>query len=75
MGITAPRLKTLGLVDRIINEPVGGAHRDHVAMAQTLKKALQDALTNVSALSTTELLAKRYERLMSYGRFKEQPAK
>jgi len=75
MGITAQRLKTLGLVDRIINEPVGGAHRDHVAMAQTLKKALQDALTNVSALSTTELLAKRYERLMSYGRFKEQPAK
>ncbi len=75
MGITAPRLKTLGLVDRIVNEPLGGAHRDHVAMAQTLKKALQDALTNVSALSTTELLAKRYERLMSYGRFKEQPAK
>ena len=72
MGITAPRLKTLGLVDRIVNEPLGGAHRDHVAMAQTLKKALQDALTNVSALSTTELLAKRYERLMSYGRFKEQ---
>jgi len=75
MGITAPRLKTLGLVDRIINEPLGGAHRDHVAMAQTLKKALQDALTNLSALPTAELLAKRYERLMSYGRFKEQPAK
>ena len=75
MGITAPRLKTLGLVDRIVNEPLGGAHRDHVAMAQTLKKALQDALTNVSALSTTELLAKRYDRLMGYGRFKEQPAK
>ena len=75
MGITAQRLKTLGLVDRIVSEPLGGAHRDHVAMAQTLKKALQDALANVSALSTTELLAKRYERLMSYGRFKEQPAK
>ena len=75
MGITAPRLKTLGLVDRIVSEPLGGAHRDHVVMAQSLKKALQDALTNLSALSTTELLAKRYERLMSYGRFKEQPAK
>ena len=75
MGITAQRLKTLGLVDRVINEPLGGAHRDHVAMAQTLKKALQDALTNLSALPTAELLAKRYERLMSYGRFKEQPAK
>jgi len=75
MGITAQRLKTLGLVDRIVSEPLGGAHRDHVAMAQTLKKALQDALANVSALPTTELLARRYERLMSYGRFKEQPAK
>ena len=75
MVITAQRLKTLGFVDRIINEPLGGAHRDHLAMAQTLKKALQDALTNVSALPTAELLAKRYERLMSYGRFKEQPAK
>ena len=75
MGITAPRLKTLGLVDRIINEPLGGAHRDHAAMAQNLKRALQDALKQVSALSTAELLATRYERLMSYGRFKEQPAK
>ena len=75
MGITAPRLKALGLVDRIINEPLGGAHRDHAAMAQNLKRALQDALKQVSALSIAELLATRYERLMSYGRFKEQPAK
>ena len=75
MGITAPRLKTLGLVDRIINEPLGGAHRDHAAMAQNLKRALQDALKQVSALSIAELLATRYERLMSYVRFKEQPAK
>ncbi|BBN87163.1 acetyl-CoA carboxylase carboxyltransferase subunit alpha [Azospira sp. APE16] len=73
MGITASRLKTLGLIDKIVNEPVGGAHRDHAAMAQNLKKALQDALKGVSGLSTQELLAARYERLMSYGRFKEQP--
>ena len=73
MGITASRLKTLGLIDKIVNEPVGGAHRDHGAMAQNLKKALQDALKGVSSLSTQELLAARYERLMSYGRFKEQP--
>ncbi len=73
MGITASRLKTLGLIDKIVNEPVGGAHRDHGAMAQNLKKALQDALKGVSGLSTQELLAARYERLMSYGRFKEQP--
>lgn len=74
MGITAQRLKTLGLVDKIVNEPLGGAHRDHAAMAQNLKKALQDALKQVSGLSTAELLAQRYERLMSYGRFKEQDA-
>lgn len=73
MGITASRLKTLGLIDKIVNEPVGGAHRDHGAMAQNLKKALQDALKGVSGLSTQELLAARYERLMSYGRYKEQP--
>ncbi len=74
MGITAQRLKSLGLVDRVVSEPVGGAHRDHAAMAQNLKKALQDALKQLSAMSTEELLATRYERLMSYGRFKEQAA-
>lgn len=73
MGITASRLKTLGLVDKIISEPVGGAHRDHGAMAQGLQKALQEAMRQVGALSTSELLAARYERLMGYGRFKEQP--
>ncbi len=73
MGITAQRLKTLGLVDKVINEPLGGAHRDHAVMAQNLKKALQDALKQLSGLSTGELLEARYERLMSYGRFKEQP--
>ena len=73
MGITAQRLKTLGLIDKIVSEPLGGAHRDHPAMAQNLKKALQDALKQISGLSTADLLATRYERLMSYGRFKEQP--
>ena len=75
LGITAHRLKALGVIDKIVNEPLGGAHRDHAAMAHNLKKALQDALKNLSALSTAELLATRYERLMSYGRFKEQPVK
>lgn len=74
MGITAQRLKTLGLVDKIVNEPLGGAHRDHVQMAQQLKKALQESLKQLSALSTEQLLEQRYERLMSYGRFKEQAA-
>lgn len=73
MGITAQRLKTLGLIDRIVNEPLGGAHRDHVAMANNLKKTLQESLNQLSGLATDALLAQRYERLMSYGRFKEQP--
>ncbi len=73
MGITATRLKSLGLVDRIVAEPPGGAHRDHAVMAQSLHKALQESLRQVSAMTKTELLNSRYERLMSYGRFKEQP--
>ena len=73
MGITAQRLKSLGLVDKVITEPVGGAHRDHRAMAQNVKKALQDALKQLGGLSSSELIERRFDRLMSYGRFKEQP--
>lgn len=72
MGITAPRLKSLGLIDRIINEPVGGAHRDYRLVAQNVKKFLQEALKQLAGLSTSELIERRFERLMSYGRFKEQ---
>ena len=72
MGITAHRLKTLGLIDKIVSEPCGGAHRDYAAMAQSLKKALQDALKQLTSLSTEELVETRFERLMSYGRYKEQ---
>ncbi len=72
MGITASRLKTLGLVDRIVNEPVGGAHRDHRATAFALKRSLQEAMKQVAGLSADELCERRFERLMSYGRFKEQ---
>lgn len=71
MGITASRLKSLGLVDKVVSEPVGGAHRDHRVMSQSLKRALQDALRQVSELSPAELLERRFERLMSYGQFKE----
>ena len=73
MGITAPRLKTLGLIDKVVSEPLGGAHRDPVAMGQSLKKALQDAMKQVSSLSTVELLDARFARLMAYGRTKELP--
>ncbi|MCZ7654332.1 MAG: acetyl-CoA carboxylase carboxyltransferase subunit alpha [Rhodocyclaceae bacterium] len=72
MGITATRLKTLGLVDRVINEPLGGAHRDYRIMAQALKKALQDALRQVSNLSPAELVEQRFERVLGYGKYKEQ---
>jgi acetyl-CoA carboxylase carboxyl transferase subunit alpha len=73
MGITAARLKTLGLIDRIVSEPTGGAHRDYRATAQALKKALQDVLRHIVELAPTQLMEKRLERLMNYGRFKEQP--
>jgi len=71
MGITAHRLKSLGLVDKIVNEPLGGAHRDHAEMAQNLHKALQDSLRQLTGQPIDRLLGARYERLMSYGRFKE----
>jgi len=71
LGITATRLKTLGLVDKIISEPLGGAHRDYSAMMQTIKKALQDTLKHVQSQTTDEMLQARFIRLMSYGKFKE----
>ncbi|MGL1832425.1 acetyl-CoA carboxylase carboxyltransferase subunit alpha [Rhodocyclaceae bacterium SMB388] len=74
MGITAPRLKSLGLIDKVVNEPVGGAHRDHREMAGNLKRALQDGLRQVADLSPAELVDKRHQRLMSHGRFKDQNA-
>ncbi|AUL99260.1 acetyl-CoA carboxylase carboxyltransferase subunit alpha [Zoogloeaceae bacteirum Par-f-2] len=74
MGITAARLKSLGLVDKVVSEPVGGAHRDHRAMAQNLKRALTDALRQVADLSPVQLVEQRFAKLMSYGRFKEQNA-
>jgi len=67
MGITAERLNKLGLADRVIAEPLGGAHRDISQMAETLKGQLKDALGKVQALSTEEMLERRYQRYMSYG--------
>lgn len=75
LGITANRLKTFGLIDRIVSEPLGGAQRDHAAAAQNLKKALQDALREVDDLSTAQLVERRSERLMAYGKFKEAAVK
>ena len=75
LGITAHRLKALGLVDKIVNEPVGGAHRDTKQMAAFLKRALNDALRQVADLTTPQLLERRYERLQSYGRFSDTTAR
>jgi acetyl-CoA carboxylase carboxyl transferase subunit alpha len=69
LGITAHRLKALGLIDKIVTEPVGGGHRDTKQMAAFLKRALNDALRQVVDLKPKELLARRYERLQSYGRY------
>ena len=71
MGITAARLKTLGLIDKVVHEPVGGAHRDPQLMGKNLRKALQDSLKQLKALSLDELLEARFRRLMAYGRTKE----
>ena len=71
LGITAHRLKALGLIDKIVNEPVGGAHRDARQMGGFLKRALGDAWRQVSDLKGKDLLDRRYERLMSYGRFSD----
>ena len=71
LGITAARLKTLGLVDKVVNEPVGGAHRDPQAAAQSLKKALAEAFRELRGTKPKQLVEDRLERLMSYGKFKE----
>jgi len=71
LGITATRLKALGLVDKIVSEPLGGAHRDYPAMMQTLRKALQESLKQVQENSMKEMLHARFDRLMNYGKFKE----
>lgn len=71
LGITAHRLKALGLIDKIVNEPVGGAHRDVKQIATQLKRGLNDALRQVSDLKIKELLDKRYDRLQSYGRYSD----
>ncbi len=71
LGLTAHRLKALNLIDKIVNEPLGGAHRDPKQMAVLLKRALADSLRQFQGVKTKDLLASRHEKLMSYGKFKE----
>ena len=71
LGLTAHRLKALNHIDKIVNEPLGGAHRDPKQMAVLLKRALADSLRQFQGMKTKDLLAARHEKLMSYGKFKE----
>ncbi len=71
MQITAPKLKALGLVDRVLTEPLGGAHRDHAAMAQTLKKAIAESLKQLQEKSADTLVRERQKKFLSLGKFKE----
>ncbi len=71
LGITANRLKSLGIVDKIISEPLGGAHRDYETTMLNVKKALKDALKVAQNKPVNDLLRDRFNRLMSYGKFKE----
>jgi acetyl-CoA carboxylase carboxyl transferase subunit alpha len=70
MGITSGRLRELGLVDTVLNEPLGGAHRDPDAMAATIKNYLTEQLDQLGQTPMDDMLAARYKRLMAYGTFK-----
>ena len=71
LGITAPRLKELGLIDTILPEPLGGAHRNPNQLMETVRKSLKEHLIKLQKKSLKQLLDSRYERLLSYGKFKE----
>jgi len=71
LAITASRLKTLGVIDKIVNEPLGGAHRDAAESAKSLKKQIQESLRGLQDLSAEQLLERRQERWVNYGKFKE----
>lgn len=71
MGITAERLKSLGLIDQIIPEPLGGAHRDMEAAARLVGDALESNLRELQQIKIDNLLDKRYNRIMNFGQFEE----
>jgi acetyl-CoA carboxylase carboxyl transferase subunit alpha len=71
LGMTAPRLFELGLVDKVVREPLGGAHRNPRSMAIRLKAVLLKQLDELEAMPLNDLLARRYKRLRSYGAYQE----
>ncbi|BAP14079.1 acetyl-CoA carboxylase subunit alpha [Alcanivorax sp. 97CO-5] len=74
MGLTAGRLHELGIVDQVIKEPLGGAHRDYDQAADAIRKALATQLESLGSMETDALINRRYERLMSYGNVVSDPA-
>jgi acetyl-CoA carboxylase carboxyl transferase subunit alpha len=74
LGLTAHRLKALGVIDKIVAEPLGGAHRDPQQMASMLKRALADTLRQFQGMTTRTLLSTRHERLLGYGKYKSTTA-
>jgi len=72
MKITAPDLKRFGVIDRILPEPLGGAHRDHKAAAETLRDALVDALYPLVGMPTAHLLERRYRKFREMGALKKK---
>ena len=74
MGLPAGRLHELGIVDQVIKEPLGGAHRDHDQAADAVRKALETQLESLRAMEMDALIDRRYERLMSYGNVVSDPA-
>ena len=68
MNVSAEKNKQLGLVDRVLPEPLGGAHRDMATMATTLQSALREELSRLRGLSPQDLIERRYQRLMAYGK-------
>jgi acetyl-CoA carboxylase carboxyl transferase subunit alpha len=69
LGLTAPRLLELGLVDKVVREPIGGAHRNPTQMAKRLKAVLLNELDALAPIPTDELLERRYRRLRGYGAY------
>ena len=69
LGITADRLHKLGLVDNVIKEPLGGAHRDYAELMKTVKTTLEQQITQAQGMRLDDLLSRRFDRIMNYGQF------
>ena len=72
LGITADRLQKLNLVDKVIEEPLGGAHRDYPELMKRLKAVLEEQLRTAQDMPLDELLTRRFDRIMAYGQFVEK---